>query len=127
MNGIKKEIGWVVHYVFGDDKYPNSTNAHTHGFETKYKHLNIQICLNIDPQIVNSIFWGISRLLDSGKKFSPEKKYANIIEDMNVMFAYAKSNNELVLRLILPDEKGNLRSEMKIFKEQWDGVIPHLT
>lgn len=119
---MKEEIGWTVHYVFGDTDYPNNTNAHSHGFETKYNHLNIQICLNIDPEIANGIFWSISRLLDAGKKFSPAKKYANILQGVNVMFAYAKSNEEQVLRLIIPDVHGNLHSEMKAYKEQWDGV-----
>lgn len=127
---IKKEkemiekCGWISHYVFDDSKYPFRTNAHTHGLDKKYKY-NFQICLRIDPKLVNSLFWSIVRQLEDGVVFVPGKKYGKIIASFDVMFAYAYSTeNEVVLRLILPDEKGDFHSAL--YGQQWQGTYSKL-
>jgi hypothetical protein len=124
MDDWKKKYGWFYHYVFDDSSFPFNTNAHTHGFDTKYGHRNIQICLSIPPESVGGIFWAIAARLDAGVRFVPDKRYDEIIQDFDVQFAYAYSNDVIVLRLIAPDEKGDFYSEP--YKQQWEGTFKNL-
>lgn len=123
---MMKQCGWIVHYVFDDTSCPFNTNAHTHGLETKYKHLNIQICMPMKQEAAHGIFWNIVRRIEAGDKFIPGKRYDKIIVNYDVMFTYSFNDNkdEVLLRLIFPDANG--RFDTAPFNKQLEGTFNNL-
>lgn len=113
-----KKHGWYAHYVFDDKEYPYSTNIHTHGIETKYNHLDLQICFNLSKELAYTILSYIAGQIRNGNRFTPGIKYPNILPGFDVEFAEAKDGDRIVLRMILPDKYGNVRGELK---DQWKG------
>lgn len=95
--------GWYIHYII------ETSNHHTHGLTDKFNHPDLQIALNIDPKIVNSIFHRVVELIKKGRAFSHNDVVEHIIKaPFKVKFVNAKEEQRDVLRIILPDSSGNL-------------------
>ncbi|MEX2437900.1 MAG: DUF4262 domain-containing protein, partial [Candidatus Babeliales bacterium] len=58
-------------------------NHHTHGLEDNHGHMDLQIVLNIDPQISQNIFRGIVDEIKRGKKYT-SGKHGDVIERYDV-------------------------------------------
>ena len=102
-----KKIGWFAHLVANDDRCPSNTNAHTHHVKESYGHKDIQICLNIAPEVVNGLFSVIVGEIKKGKKFEAGIEYDNIFSHgFKAKFLDAFETGRPVLRLLIPDKNG---------------------
>jgi hypothetical protein len=108
---LMEQYGWMIHFVMPDEDYPFNVNIHTHGFPEKFKHLDMQICLPINPDNTQGIMNNIARLLNEGKAFKANKKYKDIIERFPVLMIPATENGRKVLRLVFPDKHGSFDGE----------------
>jgi hypothetical protein len=103
-----RKYGWEAHVVEDDPSSPNGMNYHTHGLREKYGHADIQCVLRIPPQKIHDVVWGIVREIEQGRVFEAGKRYDHVLADMDVTFVEATECERKVLRLILPDAKGEL-------------------
>lgn len=109
----KKELeliqkhGWYGHFVEDDKKCPYSINAHTHNLKEAYNHKDLQVCLNIDPAIINALFASVVDEIKKGAKFESGKEYDNIFKGVfKAKFIDAFECGRQVLRLLIPDPNG---------------------
>ena len=134
--GNDKAHEWIIHYV--NDKIcaccnpehshiyeaPTKINAHTHGL-WQYNHFDFQIVLPLPLNTVGGILNDLSERVQKGEKMSPGMILANIIFNFDITFRKATEEGREVLRVILPDQEGNL-AEDKIhadYKFQYEGTI----
>lgn len=112
---MKQKIDWIIHYVANGEMcdccgkveagFPEyMTNAHTHGLE-KYDHLDFQIVLAMDPQIVGTLLNDMGLRVQAGEKF----KSGDILSDVlaggyDVLLLEVEETGRKVLRIILPDK-----------------------
>lgn len=119
-----REFGWYAHHVFDDEQSPTGANAHTHGFEETWHHPDIQIAYPLPGQVAHGIFWTVVGHLKEGKRYEPGIRYSDILQNYDVMFAWAQEGGRRVLRMILPDEenrveRGRIRGK---YAKQWEGT-----
>lgn len=114
-----KKYGFYIHLV-ADNEY-QEINAHTHGLAENYNHVDFQIVLNLHPQVISSIFHNICDLVKSGEKFHDGQSVPGIIKNFNVKLFETTESNRKVLRIILPDKKGNLDEDAmeELYAEQY--------
>lgn len=101
-----KKYGWYIHFVFNDKMCPSGVNVHTHYLEESFDHKDIQICINLKPELIHMILANIVQKIKEGVKYEPGKKYAGIVEGFKLEFIDAIENGRRVLRLLIPDENG---------------------
>ena len=108
-----QEHGWFVHFVPGSD-VPYGLNIHTHGLFEVLDHLDLQICLSMDPQTAHNILGEvIEDHIKKGEKLVAGEKYEKIIGNgYKVLFLNAKEGDRNVLRLIFPDKDGGFDGVM---------------
>jgi hypothetical protein len=112
-----REHGWVAHFVNGDASYPNQTNYHTHGLYEKYHHLDLQICIPLQPSQAHSLFHAIVARIQEGFVYEPNKSYDNVLAGgISVKTIEVKEDNRSLLRIVLPDANG--RYDAPLYKEQ---------
>jgi len=104
-----EKFGWYVHYVGDDREVPTGFNAHTHGLENKYNHLDLQIVCPLPQHVAHGIFWNIVNRIATGEKF----KAGDVVSDIagngyKVKFVNAWENDRLLLRVIIPDKHHHL-------------------
>ena len=120
-----EKFGWFMHMVKRDDNVGAGANSHTHGFDKKYQHPDIQITFpRGDPELVGQLLWCVADLLEEGKRFKAGDTSDKVIRDHIVLFANAVEDGRKVLRLILPDKAGKCqRWEMdEPYVRQWKGA-----
>ncbi|HYE68407.1 MAG TPA: DUF4262 domain-containing protein [Anaerovoracaceae bacterium] len=101
------KYGYVIHLVVGDTSSPNNTNYHTHGLPEKCGHADLQICLNIKPELAQDILNGAVELIEEGQKFEAGKEYDRVLGGgYKVKFIEAMESNRPVLRLVIPNPEG---------------------
>jgi 5'(3')-deoxyribonucleotidase len=106
---LLNEYGFYIHLV-ADDSY-DSVNAHTHGLFEKYNHLDFQIVLNLHPNIISSIMHNLIDLVKKGERFHDEQEVGSIIQNFNIKLIETFESGRKVLRIILPDQKGDLNKD----------------
>ena len=138
--GCREKHEWVIHYVNNEvcgvcseeNTKPISKNAevniHTHGLFENYDHLDIQVSLPLQPKIICGLINDLGFKIKDGQKFSHGQRFSELIQNMDVVFYEARDGERKVLRLIIPDEKGNLeRNKMnKDYQNQFWGLTPTL-
>lgn len=97
--------GFYVHYVPNDPQTDPGVNAHTHGFEETWGHVDFQIVLPLNPEMVHGIFWSLANAVKAGKKFAAGD-HEGVITNFSVRMVEAWENDREVLRVLLPDESG---------------------
>ncbi|OOR21500.1 DUF4262 domain-containing protein [Bacillus cereus] len=120
-----QEHGWYMHAVLAEDYDEIYANYHTHGLTHKYNHQDLQIILNIDPEVAHDIFYTVVEEIKYGKKFEEGIEYYNIIENNPVIMKSFKEMNREVLRILLPDERGVLPTHpdcSEDYKTQLDNI-----
>lgn len=100
------KFGWTAHYVVDDPDCPYGVNAHTHNVYESFGHKDFQICFNIKPELINTLFFNLVNDVKSGKKYESGKKYDGVLNNYQVEFLDAKECGRDVLRLLIPDENG---------------------
>jgi len=102
-----KKFGWYAHLVTNDDKCPSGVNGHTHNVKEAYGHKDLQICLPIQPEILNGLLTTVVDEIKKGKKFESGVEYDNIFSGgFKAKFLDAFECGRPVLRLLIPDKNG---------------------
>lgn len=101
-----EKYGWFVHYVFDDKMCPSNINIHTHHVFESFGHKDIQVCLNLRPELIHQIIANVIEGIKQGIKYEPGRKYAGIIDNFKLEFIDAVENGRPILRLLIPDENG---------------------
>lgn len=104
------EHGWIVHFVDGDNSSPTGVNVHTHGLMENYDHPDFQIVIPIPPQIIHPILEGLVDRVKEGERFVADELVDEVLHGYQVKMVEAAECGRTVLRVILPDQKGNLDS-----------------
>lgn len=120
-----QEYGWYMHSILAEDIDGIHANYHTHGLRDNFNHQDLQIALNMDPEVAHSVFCTIIEEIKSGKKFEQGIEYTNIIEGYPIIMKSFVEMDREVLRVLLPDERGILptRSECdECYKTQLDSI-----
>jgi|LakMenE01Jun11ns_1017448.scaffolds.fasta_scaffold9899491_2 hypothetical protein len=99
--------GWFVHYVYDDKMCPYKVNVHTHHVEESFGHKDIQICINLKPELIHMLLVNVINNIKAGVKYEPGKKYEKIVDNFKLEFIEVTESGRKVLRLLIPDEKGN--------------------
>jgi hypothetical protein len=109
---ILDKYKWIAHLVIDDPEKPFGVNAHTHGLEENFDHLDLQICCAMPPETLHSILVGaVEDHIKKGGKFVSGKRYPKIIAKYDVMFLDAEECERKVLRMIFPDVNGGFDTE----------------
>lgn len=111
-----KEYGWYAHYVY-PSKGDVLVNYHTHGLV-----MDFQITLPISAEICHTLFHDVAKRMKNGEEFFDGKKDSELIMNFDVIYKLAKECDRTVMRIILPDEIGNLNSEKEMYAKQWEGT-----
>lgn len=118
-----QDLGWYAHYVQDDPEHPFGVNYHTHGLGRSFNHLDLQICLRVNPDVAHMIITNAVEKIKEGFKYQHGKAYDDLIEarDPNlkykVLFLEARECGRPVLRLIMPDKKGSFDGDLAAQKE----------
>lgn len=113
------KFGWIIHMVANDD---GSLNAHTHGLPEKYGHIDLQIALNMPPNVIGSVMHTIVDEIAAGRTFKEGEIADKIIKPpYKVTFVKRMECGREVLRVIIPDKDGNLEQDKQIpgYASQW--------
>ncbi len=103
--------GWYVHFIIDEVRTPCNTNYHTHGLMQTFNHPDMQICLPIDRRVAQAIFNNIVDEIAKGNKFLPDLTYLGLVNgEYAIRFATAQEGGRRILRVLIPDEKGTLKS-----------------
>jgi hypothetical protein len=98
-----KEFDWDIHFITDSYGIGGTVNRHTHGMK-KYKHLNFQVVLNLQPEEIGRLLNIMGTRVKNGEKFNAgdmvDGLYLNIAVRLDL---YIEAKRE-VLRLIIPDE-----------------------
>ena len=111
----KQKIDWIIHYVTNgevcaccgevENSFPKyMCNAHTHGLD-KYGHLDFQIVLAMNPQIVGFILNDMGLRVQAGEKFKSGDVLSDVLADnYEVRLIEVEEVNRKVLRILIPDK-----------------------
>lgn len=116
-----KKSGFYMHFVSGE----HFINAHTHGFDRSWGHLDFQLIFPVSQKVVGSIFWSFADRVKAGERFEAGTSVDEIIEDFPVRLSSAKEGGRDVLRVILPDKNGKFPGDEgvdEVFGHQIDHV-----
>lgn len=122
-----KDYGWYCHMVAGgDDQTPTGVNYHTHGCLESFGHLDLQIVAPIPGELAHGIFCLTIEKIRAGEKLEAGKRISEILDSMDVTLKETKEHGRTVLRVILPDSKGELDEEKmdEPFNTQWADPTP---
>ena len=122
-----EQITWKVHYVndfmekeatFKDDM----CDCHSHGIK-EYLGKELQIVLRFEPELVLYLINSIGKLATAGYKFEDKDEIYGLFQDPNMpvyIMASQDVNGEDILRICLPDPKGEANPELAegIYKKQ---------
>lgn len=119
--------GFFVHLISDDKTTPMGFNAHTHGFELTWNHLDLQVVFPVKEQVVMGLFWAAVEHIKEGSVFSDGDVVGRIAgNDYKVKFIKAQESGRDVLRMILPDVAGNLDvgTITGNFRHQYCDIVP---
>lgn len=104
------EYGWIVHSVGDDSDSPTGFNVHTHGLVENFDHPDFQIVIQMPPQYIYAILEGLVDRVKEGERFSADEMVDDVLHGFQVKMVEATECGRTVLRIILPDKKGNCDS-----------------
>lgn len=99
--------GWFAHFT-NDERYITGANYHTHGLPATMNHMDLQIVIPMSMKTAHGIFTGVVDLIKEGKVFKDGDTTDKVIKFFKVKFVEMTENDRQVLRIILPDQRGNL-------------------
>lgn len=130
----RKQAKWAVHAVVDSEEAPTGFNCHTHGFEKQFSHPNVQIVAPVELELAGQLMYACANYIENNGKIIPGKLYPKMFnflvdkdfeEPVDVTFAEAIEGGRKVLRLILPDYRGDLCVDTMESPQnkQWIGCI----
>ena len=120
-----KKYGFVIHNVFPDSQDEVLWSHHTHGLKENFNHMDLEVVLPIDPQIVGSIFHGMVDLIKGGESFEDKLISDKVIRNYNVQLVKVNDGQRDLIRIILPDVNGKFPSDpdcADVYKNQLDDI-----
>jgi len=107
---MMEKFGWYAHFIIDEDEQVHSdmVNIHTHGLEESFDHIDMQIVFPIHPKVAMNLFHILVDRIKNGETFKTGINYDDIIKDHGAKFILAYETNRQVMRLILPDQDGNI-------------------
>jgi hypothetical protein len=108
---LRKAHGWYSHFILPEDSGQSWVNYHTHGLPEHYGHLDFQLVLPTDPNILHALATKLVDRVKGGERFAAGMRVSGIVEKYDVMLieiTETQNDNRYVLRVVLPDEDGNL-------------------
>lgn len=113
--------GWYIHYVFDDA--PGPINAHTHGLDA-FGHPDLQVVLPLPTEVVTAFLTPLVDRVRGGETLEVGRRYPGVVRDSDVILTRASEGGRDVLRVIFPDDDGNLGREEQAehFAIQWEGA-----
>lgn len=120
-----EKYGFVIHNVFPSSEDEIFWSHHTHGLKENFNHMDLEIALPIDPQIVGSIFHGMVDLIKDGESFENILISDKVIRNYNVQLVKVNDGQRDIIRIVLPDVNGKFPSDIDcadIYKNQLDDI-----
>jgi Domain of unknown function (DUF4262) len=112
--GFLESHGWYSHLVFSEDNAQKWVNYHTHELPELYGHLDFQFVLPVDRNTLHALATKLVDRVKKGERFAAGMRLSGIARKYDVLLVKtteSQSNARSVLRVILPDEDGNLDRE----------------
>lgn len=109
--GFLESHGWYSHLVFSEDSATRWVNYHTHGLSELYGQLDFQFVLPLDRSTLHALATILVDRVKKGERFADGMRVSGVARKYDVLLfktTESQKNNRSVLRVILPDEKGNL-------------------
>lgn len=105
------KYGYYIHLVTDSDfeNSPSGVNYHTHGCPLSVGHPDFQITVTLPSESVSAIFSNLFSRVRDGEVFESGMLVSDVLEGgYKITFIDATECGRPVLRVILPDPKGNL-------------------
>lgn len=107
------DVDWQIHYVTDTTSFkPQMCDVHTHGID-KHLGVELQMILNVGPQLTMFVLNNVGKLVLTGKKFQPGDRLFGLFQDEDMPIGFIKGRDKDgvdVLRVCLPDEHCNVFS-----------------
>lgn len=120
------KYGFVIHNVFPDTDGEVLWSHHTHGLRENFNHIDLEIVLPIDPQLVGSLFHGMVEAIKEGESFENKLTSDKVIRNYEVQLVKVNDGKRELLRVVLPDANGYFPSDgncSEIYKNQLDDLV----
>ena len=105
-----ESYGWYSHFVVPEGGQ-NWVNYHTHGLPEHYGHPDFQFALPVDGKTLHILATRLVNRVKKGERFAAGPRVSGIMQKHDVLLietTETQSNRRRVLRVILPDNSGNL-------------------
>lgn len=116
----------LIHYVPSDSQTGGWANIHTHGVSKNYNHPDLQIVLNIPPEVATAILNGIvDCYIDIGMKLKDGEFNPHLLHESVVKTVLTTESGREVFRIILPDPNGYFPEDLECaegFNQQYSGL-----
>ena len=119
---LLEEYGWVAEYVPDEN---GMVNCHTHGLPENFEHPDLQIVMPLLGNVLHGILTVCVDKIKEGITFNIEQEFSGILsKGYKVRFVEANESGRDVLRIIIPDEDGNLKKEnlSDVYLKQYDNL-----
>ena len=124
---LMETIGWYAHMIANDPEHPFNVNYHTHGIPESFKHKNFQVCFPMRMDTIHTIITHLVDRVKNGEVFYPGQILKDVLKstsdtEMPITFLDITIKDEKCLRVIFPDENGEVLKE-KIsdqYTPQWN-------
>lgn len=116
INPHVQQKGWTIEAVEPDQtQFEGLTNIHTHGL-TKLGLKDLQIVAQLHPQMATQIIAAIAQKMYASKVIYKDGDIiADLHPDLKLKVIAMQNEGEEVLRIILPDESGNLEYKDQVY------------
>lgn len=122
-----EKYGFVIHSVFPTEEDEDIMwDSHTHGLKENFNHIDLQIVLPMNPNIVGAILHGMVNSIKEGYSFENQSVSDRVIENYNVQLVRVNDGDRELLRVVLPDVNGKFPCDEgceDIYKNQLDDII----
>lgn len=113
-----KEHGFYWHYIPTTEHTVPLANAHTHGLKESFDHPDLQITAPVGFQACAQVLHDVVGLIKEGACFKDGDTSDRVLQGMPVAFLEAVEGDRKVLRVILPDPRGNVTRDL--IEAPWD-------
>lgn len=121
-----EKYGFVIHNVFPSSDDEILWSHHTHGLKENFNHMDLEIVLPINPNVVGGIFHSMVKQIKEGESFEDKLISNRVIQNYDVQLVKVNDGHRELLRIILPDVNGKFPSDedcADIYKNQLDDIV----
>jgi hypothetical protein len=110
-----KQYGRFAQCVSDDEDSPTRFNIHTHGLTETFQHLDFQIIVPMPEKVAHGILCNIVERLKEGERYQAGDVLEGILGNgYKCKLVEATEDDRKVLRVIIPDKRGNLDADTLI-------------